>query len=103
MIESGTALVHLSAVPDVDALAAELAGCGVTMRVVGDRMPDVRAIRDELGLTQEEFALRFGLDVAAVRNWEAGRRKPDRAARSYLAVIARDPRAVERALLDAAE
>jgi len=33
-----------------------------------------------------------------VRNWEYGRREPDRAAKSYLAVIDRDPERVREAL-----
>jgi putative transcriptional regulator len=55
-------------------------------------------VREGLGLTQEEFAWRFGLDLAALRNWEQGRTRPETAVRSFLQVIARDPRAVERAL-----
>jgi hypothetical protein len=39
-----------------------------------------------------------GLDVATVQAWEQGRRRPDRTARILLAVIAREPEAVRRAL-----
>jgi putative transcriptional regulator len=49
-------------------------------------------------LTQEQFTLRFGLELDAVRNWEYGRREPDVAAKSYLTVIERDPEAVQEAL-----
>ena len=59
---------------------------------------DARAVREGLGLTQEEFAWRFGLDVAALRNWEQGRTRPEAAVRAFLQVIARDPGAVEDAL-----
>ena len=59
---------------------------------------DVRGIRDRLGLTQQEFALRFGFSLAAVRDWEQGRRQPEQAARVLLLVIDRDPKAVEKAL-----
>jgi putative transcriptional regulator len=59
---------------------------------------DVRAIRDGQGLTQNAFAARYGLDVSALRDWEQGRRVPDRAARQFLKVIAREPKAVRRAL-----
>ncbi len=54
----------------------------------------VRDLREKIGLSQEGFALAYGLDVDAVRNWEQGRRAPDRAARSYLQVIARAPQRV---------
>jgi len=59
---------------------------------------DVRAIRDKLGLSQEAFAARFGFSAAAVRDWEQGRRRPEAAARVLLLVIAREPKAVLRAL-----
>jgi putative transcriptional regulator len=59
---------------------------------------DVAEVRGSLGLSQAAFADRFGLDVTAVQAWEQGRRQPDRAARILLAVIAREPEAVLRAL-----
>ena len=64
---------------------------------------DVRAVREKIGLSQAEFAGRFGFTVAAVRQWEQGRRLPQGPARILLTVIAREPRAVERALTLAAE
>jgi putative transcriptional regulator len=33
-----------------------------------------------------------------LQDWEQGRRRPDRAARAYLKVIAKKPKAVEEAL-----
>ena len=42
---------------------------------------DVAAIRKRLGLSQHEFAARFGFKLDAVQNWEQGRRKPEGAAR----------------------
>ena len=59
---------------------------------------DVRAIRLEIGLSQDAFAKRFGLTVAAVRDWEQQRRQPEQAARVLLTVIAHEPAAVERSL-----
>jgi putative transcriptional regulator len=61
-------------------------------------LPDVKAIRQRLGLTQAEFVVRFGFDVQAVENWEQGRRQPERPARAFLRVIDRAPEAVMRAL-----
>ncbi len=55
---------------------------------------DVRAIRERLDLTRPAFAQRFGLAVAAVRDWEQGLRRPDPAARVLLMVIARNPETV---------
>ena len=60
---------------------------------------DVLGLRESLGLTQLEFATRFGLDLDAVQNWEQGRTRPDRNARILLRVIATAPSAVEEALV----
>lgn len=62
---------------------------------------DVRAIRDKLGLSRPAFAERFGLAVAAVRDWEQGLRRPDPAARVLLMVIGRSPEVVAEAVAEA--
>lgn len=59
---------------------------------------DVRAIRTKLGMTQEEFAARFGFSVNTLRHWEHGKRQPEGPTRAYLLVIDRAPRTVEKAL-----
>jgi putative transcriptional regulator len=59
---------------------------------------DVKAIRGRLGLTQQEFAVRFGFSVNTLRHWEQGRRVPEGPTRAYLMVIDREPKAVEKAL-----
>ncbi len=59
---------------------------------------DVKAVRRELGMTQQAFAKRFGLGYDAVRDWEAGRRQPERGTRVLLQVIRKNPKAVEDAL-----
>ncbi|MGA2879513.1 MAG: helix-turn-helix domain-containing protein [Bryobacteraceae bacterium] len=59
---------------------------------------DVRKIRSRLKLSQKEFASRFGFSIDSIQNWEQGRRIPDGPARTLLAVIAHEPKAVERAL-----
>lgn len=38
---------------------------------------DVKAIRRATGLSQVPFAERFGFDLASIRNWEQGRRRPE--------------------------
>jgi len=59
---------------------------------------DVRQIRVTTGLSRTEFARKYALDARALQDWEQGRRKPDKAARAYLKVIAKQPKAVEKAL-----
>jgi putative transcriptional regulator len=62
------------------------------------RVPGPRTLRRALGLTQEEFAVRFHIPIGTLRDWEQGRCVPDQPARAYLTVIARDPEGVQRAL-----
>jgi len=84
---------HRAAVSDPDAQPATAAQLARARRV-----PNVRALREKLKLTQEEFAERFHLPLGTVRDWEQGAHRPDRAAQVLLTVIARDPEAVARAL-----
>lgn len=67
-------------------------------RVISPSFPDVRAIRGKLGLSQREFAKRFGFSLRTVQEWEQGRAIPDRPARVLLRVIEISPQAVERAV-----
>jgi putative transcriptional regulator len=62
------------------------------------RTPRAKIIRRALGLSQEDFATRYHIPIGTLRDWEQGRVEPDRAARAYLTVIARDREAVQRAL-----
>jgi putative transcriptional regulator len=72
-----------------------------TYRVHVPTEVDVKAIRKKVGLSQSEFAARFGFGVARVRDWEQGRSRPDGALRAYLIVIDRKPEAVKEALQSA--
>lgn len=65
------------------------------------RAVDVRALRARLGLSRAAFAERFGLALAAVRDWEQGLRRPDPVARVLLVVIARSPETVAAAVEEA--
>jgi putative transcriptional regulator len=58
----------------------------------------LQSIRKRMGLSQAEFAERFHLSVATLRDWEQARRKPDAAVWAYIRVIDREPKAVLRAL-----
>lgn len=66
------------------------------------KRPNPKVVRQALGLSQEEFAERFKIPVGTLRDWEQGRVEPDQAARAYLMVIARNPKAVREALEPAA-
>jgi putative transcriptional regulator len=74
---------------------------GAAARVTTVQVPDeidVRAIRRHAGLSQRDFAARYGFALSALRDWEQGRRRPERSARILLKVIEREPEAVERAV-----
>jgi putative transcriptional regulator len=62
------------------------------------RIPFAKHVRWTVGLSQEEFAKVFGIPIGTLRDWEQGRFEPDQAARSYLKVIAHNPKAVRKAL-----
>ena len=59
---------------------------------------DVAEVRGRLGLTQAEFAARFGISVATLRHRERGDRSPQGPALVLLNLIDRDPKGVLRAL-----
>ncbi len=54
-------------------------------------------MRRALGLTQEQFAARYGIPIGTLRDWEQGVKEPDTAAKSYLRCIMGDAEGVARA------
>lgn len=78
-------------------------GEDVPVRVTQVQVPeiDVSAVRRRMGLSQTQFALKFGFPPATLRNWEQGRTRPDTPTRVLLAVIAKHPESVEDVLKDA--
>jgi putative transcriptional regulator len=55
-------------------------------------------VRAKVGMTQEQFASRFGFSTATLRHWERGDRNPHGPALVLLNVIERNPQAVIEAL-----
>jgi putative transcriptional regulator len=62
------------------------------------RVPNPQKIRQDMGLTQEQFARRFEIALGTLRDWEQGVRIPDSTAKAYLRAIENDPEAIVRAL-----
>ncbi len=56
--------------------------------------PNVKRLRANYKLSQNEFAALLGISVKTLRNWEQGRRAPEGPARILLQVAARHPEAV---------
>ena len=69
-----------------------------TMAARAEAAHTVRRVRAGTGLSQNRFAAHYGFSVAAVRDWEQGRRTPEASTLCYLRVIEREPQAVSRAL-----
>lgn len=69
---------------------------GARINVV--EVPDVRAIRRQLHMSQHEFASAFRIPLATLKNWEQGRRAPDAPAAAYLQAISRRPHLIRDAL-----
>jgi len=97
---------HYFIVPKVEdpaALKQELEKAGFTVRIdmLDDRKIDVKALRERLGATQEQFAARFRISLDVLQNWEQHVNEPNAVARNFLQMIASDPRRTTELLWDA--
>ncbi|MEM9668646.1 MAG: NadS family protein [Pseudomonadota bacterium] len=61
-------------------------------------VPDVRALRKKLEMSQAEFAEAYCIPLPTLKGWEQGRRQPDATAAAFLSVIARLPKETQSAL-----
>jgi putative transcriptional regulator len=68
------------------------------MRVTTVEMPNVKAIRRSLRMSQNRFAVAYRIPLATLKNWEQGRRYPDAPAAAYLRAIQRRPKEVMEAV-----
>ena len=59
---------------------------------------DVKNIRAQVEMSQNEFASAFGISVSTLRHWERGDRTPHGPALVLLNVVAKEPDAVLKAL-----
>jgi len=75
-----------------------LAGEREGYRVHVPTQVNVKKIRSALQMTQAKFSETFGFSLDAIKHWEGNRRQPEVSARAYLTVIAKEPKAVMRAL-----
>jgi len=57
---------------------------------------EVRVTREKLGLSQPEFATRFHIGLARLRDFEQGRSEPDFIVRVFLRMICEDPARADR-------
>jgi putative transcriptional regulator len=85
-------------IASMEEAAAHARGEKSAARVHRIDVPDVRAIRESLGLSQQAFAMAYRIPLATLKGWEQGRRLPDATASAYLSVIAQMPDAARAAL-----
>jgi len=52
---------------------------------------EIRKIREGVGVSQANFARMLGISLRTLQDWEQGRRRPNQAAQSLLAVAAKRP------------
>jgi DNA-binding transcriptional regulator YiaG len=83
---------------DTRRLVSEFSALGVNALPISPPEPDVKRIRERLGLSQAEFSIRFGLELDTVQNWEQGRTLPDPAGRILLGLIEAYPECVDAVL-----
>jgi DNA-binding transcriptional regulator YiaG len=60
--------------------------------------PDVKAVREQLGLSQSEFARLMRVSVKTLQNWEQHRRHPTGPAAALLKIVSSSPEAAMKAL-----
>jgi DNA-binding XRE family transcriptional regulator len=97
LADGQTVAVELFA-DDARGVVSGFAALGVRALPVALPEPDVKRIRERLGLSQTEFSIRFGLELDTVQNWEQGRTRPDPAGRILLGLIEAFPECVDAVL-----
>ena len=61
---------------------------------------NVKAIRENLGMSQQKFCTTFGISIGTLRHWEQGLRSPRGPARILLKVVQHNPNAIIEAMQD---
>jgi DNA-binding transcriptional regulator YiaG len=90
---------------EVFALEMRTAGIAVRFRSVEDRQLKedfsvrLKNLRSRLGISQDEFAMRFSIDVKTLRGWEGGK-SADRGNRRLISMIEKNPELADRLVND---
>ena len=73
-------------------------GKKVAAKVTEFPEPEVKLIREKVGLSQNRFAMLIGVSKRTLENWEQGRRHPSGPAKALLRILDTDPEHAVRAL-----
>ena len=76
---------------------AYMKGEPTNVRVTHYVSADAKTIREQLNLSQRDFAETYGIPLATLQNWEQGRNRPDKTASAYLWSIAKLPDEIKNA------
>ena len=76
---------------------------GATTGYVVHHPIDVKAVRARTKLSQNKFASVYHLEASVVKDWEQGRRNPDRAAQTLLQAIEAEPDTLARIIANVHE
>jgi putative transcriptional regulator len=74
------------------------AGRKAPSRVYEIKPPEIKMVRENFNVSQNEFALMIGVSVRTLQNWEQGRRQPEGPAKALLRIASKNPSAVLEAL-----
>lgn len=85
----------LASVQEMDEIVQ---GKQAAARVTKFPEPEVKAIREKVGLSQNRFAMLIGVSKRTLENWEQGRRHPTGPAKALLRILEADPEHAVRAL-----
>lgn len=69
-------------------------------RVHMTHVPDVKAVRKKTGLSQSNFAKKFGFGLRQIQQWEAGRRHPVGPLVHFLSLIDKQPEMVAQVVAE---
>ncbi len=102
-MDHGPVPLILPLVDDKTAMVAEMSGFGFTLQITTPpKSIDIKAIRENLNLTQEQFSVLYGIELRTLQGYESGARKPDRTTLNYLRMIKCEPETMKRVALAAA-
>ena len=85
----------LASVQEMDKIAQ---GKAAASKITEFPEPEVKVIREKVGLSQSRFARLIGVSKRTLENWEQGRRHPTGPAKALLRILEADPEYAVRRL-----